>query len=98
MKKLLFAIVISICFLSGCFSGSTGVPDEALPGEAPAGEAPPVEAPGVGTTPPSAVIEGWSGWTQVPGGATTDATLAAADFDDKLYVFANSVEDKNNSF
>src|SRR5262245_53738150 len=30
----------------------------------------------------------WSGWTEVPGGATTNAALAAVNFQNTLYLFA----------
>ena len=89
VKKLLVVIGITACFLSGCLPGSTDVPQGAPSGGAPSGE-----APSGGTTPPVATADQWSGWTQVSGGATTDVALAAAAFNNKLYLFAKGIDDK----
>src|SRR4030043_36626 len=93
VKKLLAVIGITTFLLSGCLSGSTGAPQEAPPGETPT-----VETPGGGATPPAVTADQWSGWTQIPGGATTDVALAAAAFNNKLYVLARGNGDKRIYF
>ena len=89
VKKLLVVIGITAFFLSSCISGSSVVPQGAPSGEAPSGE-----APNGGTTPPVVTADQWSGWTQVPGGATTDVALATAAFNNQLYLFAKGIDDK----
>src|SRR4030042_14694 len=89
LKKLLVVVGITACFLSSCIPGSSAVPQGV-----PSVETPSEEAPNSGTTPPVVTVDRWSGWGQVPGGATTDVALAAATFNDKLYLFAKSIDDK----
>jgi hypothetical protein len=84
VKKLLVVIGITACFLSSCIPVSSVVPQGAPSGE----------APNSGTTPPVVTADQWSGWTQVPGGATTDVVLAAAAFNNQLYLFAKGLDDK----
>src|SRR4030042_1391644 len=89
VKKLLF-VGIGACFLSVCLSCNTA--SQGAPwSSAPMGTS--TEAPGISTTIPAAPAGQWSGWIQVPGGATTDAALAAAAFNNKLYVLSRGIND-----
>src|SRR4030042_1157797 len=94
LKKLLVVVGITACFLSSCIPGSVTVPQGVPSVETPSEEAP---ANG-GTTPPVVTVDRWSGWAQVPGGATTDVALAAAAFNNKLYLFAKGIDDKRIYF
>jgi hypothetical protein len=85
VKKLLVLIGIAACFLSGCLPGSTGLPKGAPATEAQSGKTPSGD---------TVTEDQWSGWAQVPGGRTTDVSLAAAAFKNKLYLFAKGIDDK----
>ena len=91
-RKLLAVIGVTALLLSGCLSGTAEVPPAEPSVEAPAEEEPAEGLSGGGTVPPSVEVDRWSGWAQVPGGATTDVALAAAAFDNKLYLLSKSLD------
>ena len=84
MKKLSIVIAIAVFFISGCVPLPTVTPP-AAPTEEPSPD---------GITPPAPVADQWSGWSQVSGGGITDVALAAAAFNNKLYLFSKGIDDK----